>query len=208
MKMTNMGRNRVGLNIVCCSLLALLAMFAGCSAGVPEGEPMATGTAVSGVMSTPNLSTATLTPTTASMPTMRIPAVPTVNTAGSVVIKATPASPASTVMTRFCCLRFSTIVGAQPRQVFAVGTEEIVALWDYSEMTPEDRIRRIWFRDDLIWLTREEKWDGEKYGAEGTVTDIAIYDNEGTGLLPARYRLQLYVNDQLEQEGTFVIEGP
>lgn len=116
--------------------------------------------------------------------------------------------PATAAATRFCCLRFATAVDAPPQTAFVGGTEEIVALWDYAGMAPGDRVRRIWFRDDLIWLTREETWDWDKYGAAGTVTDIAIYDNEGDGLLPARYRLQLYVNDLLAQEAGFVIDAP
>jgi hypothetical protein len=109
---------------------------------------------------------------------------------------------------KFCCLHFATAVSGPAQVEFPAGSEEIVALWDYSNMLPGDRIRRIWFRDDLIWLTREEPWAWDKYGSEGTVTDIAVYDNEGDGLLPARYRLQLYVNDELQQEGRFVILAP
>ena len=75
-------------------------------------------------------------------------------------------------------------------------------------MSPTDKIRRIWFRDDQIWLTREEEWNWGEHDSEGTMRGISVYDNEGSGLQPATYRLQLYVNDQLQQEATFVVLAP
>jgi hypothetical protein len=108
----------------------------------------------------------------------------------------------------FCCLRFAAGPFAQEAESFPAGTEIVYAVWDYAGLSPEDRIRRIWIRDNLIWITREEKWDWENYGAEGTVRDLSIFDYEGSGLQPAEYRLQLYLNDELQQEGVFVIPLP
>ena len=71
-----------------------------------------------------------------------------------------------------------------------------------------DRIRRIWFRDEQIWLTREENWNWGKYGSSGSVLDNSVYDHEGNGLKPAKYHLQLYVNDNLQQEATFIVLSP
>lgn len=108
----------------------------------------------------------------------------------------------------FSDLRFALTADGAVQSEFAAGTEEIYALWEYRGMSPADSVRRIWFRDDQIWLTREEDWDWGKYGSEGRMQDISVYDNEGSGLVPARYRLQLYVNDVLQQEATFVVLAP
>ena len=142
----------------------------------------------SAIPATPTVATATPEPTTASAPS--IP------------------SPATASSTGFCCLRFTIAPDTQPVAIFPAGTETIHAIWDYAALNPGDRVRRIWFRDDLIWITREETWDWETYGAEGTVRDVAVYDFEGDGLLPASYRLQLYLNDVLQEEGTFTISSP
>lgn len=72
-------------------------------------------------------------------------------------------------------------------------------------MQAGDRIRRIWFRNEQIWLTREEYWNWDLYQASGSVRDISIFDNEGSGLEPGAYRLQLYVNDNLQQEAGFTV---
>ncbi len=108
----------------------------------------------------------------------------------------------------FCCLHFAGGPTGQAAETFPSGTEIVYAIWDYTKMTPEDRIRRIWIRDNLIWLTREETWDWDTYGETGTVRDLSIFDFEGSGLQPAEYRLQLYLNDDLQQEGIFTILPP
>ena len=108
----------------------------------------------------------------------------------------------------FSDLRFALTADGAVQSEFMAGTEEIYALWEYRGMSPADSVRRIWFRDDQIWLTREEDWDWGEYGSEGTMRDISVYDNEGSGLVPARYRLQLYVNDVLQQEAMFAVLAP
>jgi hypothetical protein len=108
----------------------------------------------------------------------------------------------------FSDLRFAVTADGAAQSVFPTGTDEVYALWNYAGMSPNDNIRRIWFRDDQIWLTREEGWEWAEYGGEGTMRDISVYDNEGSGLASATYRLQLYVNDELQQEAKFVVMAP
>lgn len=167
---------------------------------------MSPATAVRGALSAPVRSATP--PLVAALPSLPAPTALPPATLLPTAALAAASTIAPSVPLKFCCLRFATAVEASPQVEFPAGTEEIVALWEYKDMLPGDRIRRIWFRDDLIWLTREETWAWDKYGGEGVITDIAIYDNEGDGLLPARYRLQLYVNDELQQEGAFVIAAP
>ncbi len=116
--------------------------------------------------------------------------------------------PTNEPSTTFTALRFARAADAEPQHTFPAGTEEVFAIWDYSDMQSGDRIRRIWFRDDQIWLTREEDWNWGKYRSTGTVLDNSVYDHEGSGLKSAKYHLQLYVNDQLQQEATFIVLAP
>jgi hypothetical protein len=108
----------------------------------------------------------------------------------------------------FSGLRFAQTADGAAQEEFPPRTVRVFALWEYAGMEPDARIRRIWFRDEQIWIIREEDWNWEEYGGQGTMRDISIFDNEGSGLLPAAYRLQLYVNDELQEEGTFRILEP
>jgi len=97
------------------------------------------------------------------------------------------------------------------QRVFPAGTQEIYAMWDYQNMENGQVIRRVWLRDGSVWIDREESWDIEHYGSNGTVYDVSIYDKEN-GLLPGKYTLQLYINGVAQlMEGagsTFEIAPP
>ncbi|MDX1413592.1 MAG: hypothetical protein R3293_05330 [Candidatus Promineifilaceae bacterium] len=174
-------------------------------------------TAVSGVLST--IAPAALEPPAAASSTPAIELLPTpwptalsdsLPTIQHTAVPTPDHSPQPAVIptTRFSALRFASAPTAATQDAFPPGTDEVFAIWDYQEMQPSDRIRRIWFRDGQIWITREENWNWGNYGSTGTVLDNSVYDHEGSGLPPARYDLQLYVNDQLQQEGTFVVLAP
>jgi hypothetical protein len=105
-------------------------------------------------------------------------------------------------------LRFALTAEGAAQSEFLAGTDEVYAVWEYAGMSATDNIRRIWFRDDQIWLTREEGWNWGEYGSDGTIRDISVYDDEGSGLASATYRLQLYVNDELQGDATFVVLAP
>jgi len=194
----------LGFGIFC------LVFLAACGGLTPDAVPEldASPTAVQRVLSTavPKSSTpipvlVTVLPSTAAPTTMPAATVTTP--------VATRVEPATDVpMQGFDGLRFARTADEAAQHAFPPGTEEVYALWEYSGMSPADTIRRIWFRDDQIWLTREEGWNWGEYGSDGTMRDISVYDNEGSGLVPAIYRLQLYVNDELQQEATFVVIAP
>lgn len=82
------------------------------------------------------------------------------------------------------------------QMVFAGGTEEVFAVWHYKNMAAGDLLKRIWLRDGEVWLVREERWDLQKYGSEGTRSDVSIYDFEGIGLDPGHYELRMCINNQ------------
>jgi hypothetical protein len=84
---------------------------------------------------------------------------------------------------------------------FPAGTKAVYAIWDYQNMRDGLMIKREWYWNGQPWLTREERWDFKKYGANGTIGDISIYDNE-TGLNTGRYQLRLYIDNVLQPIGS------
>jgi hypothetical protein len=84
---------------------------------------------------------------------------------------------------------------------FPAGTKAVYAIWDYQNMREGLTIKREWYWNGQPWLTREERWDFNKYGADGTIRDISIYDNE-TGLNTGRYQLRLYIDNVLQPIGS------
>lgn len=77
---------------------------------------------------------------------------------------------------------------------FPAGTKAVYAIWDYQNMRAGLSVKREWYWNGQLWLTREEAWDFNKYGANGTVRDISIYDNT-TGLNSGTYELRLYIDN-------------
>ena len=63
-------------------------------------------------------------------------------------------------------------------------------------------IKREWFLNGKPWLLREEPWDFAKYGEEGVMRDISIYENE-LSLPSGVYQLRVYIDDVLQPIGTF-----
>ncbi len=87
-----------------------------------------------------------------------------------------------------------------PQSTFPERIKAVYAIWDYQNMREGLKIRREWYLDGRLWLTREETWDFKKYGADGTIRDISIYDND-TGLDSGGYQLRLYINNALQPIG-------
>lgn len=83
---------------------------------------------------------------------------------------------------------------------FPAGTKAVHAIWDYQNMREGLMVRREWYWNGQPWITREEAWDFEKYGANGTIRDIRIFDNE-TGLNSGVYQLRLYIDNVLQPIG-------
>lgn len=80
-----------------------------------------------------------------------------------------------------------------PQPYTPITTDELYAVWTYSSMTAADQLERLWYYNDNLWLERSEAWDMNKYGANGRVEDIFVYDYE-PHLAPGHYRVMLKVN--------------
>jgi hypothetical protein len=81
------------------------------------------------------------------------------------------------------------------QNIFPAKTKRIYAVWEYRNMREGMLVRRDWYHNDQLWLSREEPWDYSKYGASGTMRDISVYELD-TGLLPGFYRFELYIDTQ------------
>ncbi|MDX1614496.1 MAG: hypothetical protein R3300_09310 [Candidatus Promineifilaceae bacterium] len=177
--------------------IVLTSLLAACG-GTLDVDVEATPT--ESVMLTPTLAE---TSTPEETPTSTAPATMTATPAPTATAEATEPPPTSGAT--FRNLRFSITGDGLPQPTFPFGTEEVFAVWDYVNMTAEGRIRRVWTKDGEPWLERAEAWDFGRYGSAGTVRDLSVFDFEGSGLEPAFYELALYINDQLQATGTFVI---
>ena len=111
-------------------------------------------------------------------------------------------------------IRFSEGVGKPELRSFAPNTHQVFATWDYANMREGLTVRREWYLNGKLWLARDETWDFAKYGANGTLTDVSIYDLD-IGLPSGIYELRLFIDGlpqfvkgQASEQITFAIQGP
>lgn len=106
--------------------------------------------------------------------------------------------PTATQTTPWFSPRIAYYIEPDPRRsqrMFPEGTQQIFAIWDYSNMNPQSVIRREWYRDTELILVQEDLWDYARYGSSGTIADITIHDFEN-GLKEGFYSLRLFINGQ------------
>ncbi|MDQ4076329.1 MAG: hypothetical protein M3220_08785 [Chloroflexota bacterium] len=108
---------------------------------------------------------------------------------------------------RFSDLRFASSGTGMPQVDFPAGTEEIYAVWNYDGMSASDTIERLWYLNDELLYERREQWDYVRYGSVGAVRDICIYDYVD-GIDPGNWRVELYLNGELQLTGEFTVGGP
>lgn len=102
---------------------------------------------------------------------------------------------------QFSNARFTVETNANIYQnIFPARTRRVYAVWDYQNMSAGLMVRRDWYYNDVLWITREEPWDFSKYGANGTIQDISVFDLD-VGLGSGDYRLELYIDMQPQPIG-------
>ena len=102
---------------------------------------------------------------------------------------------------QFSNARFTVDVSANIYQnIFPARTRRVYAVWDYQNMSAGLMVRRDWYFNDVLWITREEPWDYSKYGTNGTIKDISVFDLD-VGLGSGEYRLELYIDMQPQPIG-------
>lgn len=109
---------------------------------------------------------------------------------------------------RFTNLRFATSGSGDAQANFPAGTTDIYAIWDYDGMEPGARVERVWYHNGAQYLDVIEEWDFDKYGFSGTVRDVYHYNYEDGGVYPGSWKVELYLNGELQQTGEFTVGGP
>ena len=137
-------------------------------------------------------------------PTALIPTATIVITPTSIAtVTGLPSTTPTQVLSapQFSNARFTVDVNANIYQSnFPARTRRIYAVWDYQNMREGLTIRRDWYFNDILWITREELWDFSKYGASGTIKDVSVFDLD-VGLESGNYRLELYIDMQPQPIG-------
>jgi len=119
-------------------------------------------------------------------------------TISATAVQASPTAVAPTTSPYFYNARTSSSANdIDQKSSFPAGIKAVYALWDYQNMHQGLTVKREWYWNGQLWLAREEAWDFAKYGANGTVRDISIYDNT-TGLNSGNYQLRLYIDNVLQ----------
>ena len=86
---------------------------------------------------------------------------------------------------------------SQDGMIFPGGIKRVFAVWNYLNMRPGMNVKREWYLNGQLWLTREETWDFAKYGENGTIQDVSIYDFDH-GLPAGIYELRLYIDNVIQ----------
>lgn len=115
------------------------------------------------------------------------------------------------VAPKFTGLRFNTTgngASGVAQNTFPAGTQEVYAIWDYSSIPTGAQVRRLWKRNGTIIIDRTEAWSFERYGTNGTVTDVKIFDYT-TGLATGNYEVQISLVGQagVSVQGNFTIQA-
>ena len=115
--------------------------------------------------------------------------------------------PSSTTTTQTIQPGFSNIIyfSYEPgvsiaQRVFPLGTRQVFVAWEYRNMREGLKIRKVWYRNSQVWFIQDDQWDFKRYGSDGTIEDVTVYDFE-KGLSEGTYWLRLYI-DGIEQTST------
>jgi hypothetical protein len=93
------------------------------------------------------------------------------------------------------------------QSAFPAGTKEVFAIWTYQNMHAGVTIKREWYLNGKPWLLREEPWDFAKYGENGVVRDISIFETE-LSLPSGVYHLRVYIDNVVQPIGRLTNDQP
>lgn len=88
-----------------------------------------------------------------------------------------------------------------PGYLLPVGATEIYAFFDYDNMSTRDDWTQIWYMDGEKVFTKSDSWSD---AGDGHFWTSVINDS---GLKAARYRLELYIEDELKSTSDFWVVG-
>lgn len=91
---------------------------------------------------------------------------------------------------------------------FGAGVKQVFVDWNYMNMSAGMKVRREWYLNGQLWLTREEAWDFAKYGANGTTNhEVSTFDFDH-GLPTGIYELHMYIDNVPQPIGAAINGQP
>lgn len=91
-----------------------------------------------------------------------------------------------------------------PTSTFAAGTQQIHAAWDYRGMSDGALYTAKWYWNGAIWRQESFTWSEAQDGTEGTAKRLTLSDPNG--LIGGEYRLELYLDGELVQSATCIVQ--
>ena len=177
--------------IVC--LLVLVFLLTGCTFNVQILTPPPA--AVSHTPSTPSVTESTASPVATISATAEPPRVGFTPTTSDPLF--------------YAAYAVSDPRSASGQSAFPVRTKQVFVLWTYQNMREGLLIKREWYLNGKPWLFREEPWDFAKYGDQGILRDISIFEFENElGLPSGVYQLRVYIDGVLQPIGRFTKDQP
>ena len=97
----------------------------------------------------------------------------------------------------------------EPTTTFAADTPKIFALFKTKGLQDGDKLRGVWIAEDVGDVApKETKIDEKSIKAEGDTDDGVFSLSKPTNGWPVgKYRLEIYVGDELTKTGKFTIKG-
>ena len=136
------------------------------------------------------------TPPTPEIPTPTAPVLAPTSTFIPTIPPFSPSPTPAPTGAQFFNARFTLDPNTSIYQnIFPANTKRIYAVWEYRNMRDGMVVRRDWYHNDKLWISREEPWEYAKYGASGTMRDISVYELDA-GLPFGVYRFELYIDSQ------------
>ncbi|MFK7800481.1 MAG: hypothetical protein AB8G95_02510 [Anaerolineae bacterium] len=129
----------------------------------------------------------------------------TTKTFSIVPVNTAPGLPEDQRFTNLVFEGVSTFTIASARQFEQ--PNEVFAIWLYRGMLDGTLVRRDWYFNDELFISKEENWDIDIYGEGGFRTDVSIYDYE-VGLREGDYRLELFIDGELKANEAFTVVPP
>jgi hypothetical protein len=86
-----------------------------------------------------------------------------------------------------------------PRTVFSPGDNYVYAFFEYHNMNEGVVWRHVWHKDSEEIASESDLWE---WGTDGRAY---VFFAPVGGYQPGRYRVQVYVGEQLKQTGTFTM---
>ncbi|UCC62107.1 MAG: trypsin-like peptidase domain-containing protein [Anaerolineae bacterium] len=89
----------------------------------------------------------------------------------------------------------------KPGYLLPAGATEVYAFFDYENMRQGDAWTQVWYMDGEEAYTESDRWSEPGDGS------FWISVSSRSGLAPGRYRLELYIEDELEATSDFWVVG-